>query len=83
MSGALDLEQIDLAELAKQLAERVPSGARRGALVGRTAFRDATVDALQCSELEAERLVDTLVAQHFLVFEAGSPGAWRVRVHAA
>lgn len=82
-TGALDPEAIDLADLTRMLADEVPVGARVESLAGRTAFRDATLDALGCSALEAEHLVDTLIARGFLVFEPGSPGVWRVRVDAS
>jgi hypothetical protein len=62
------LEEIDLAVLVRRAAERVPSTARVGALDGRTAFRDAVMDLLRCSALQAEDIVDTLVAREFLVF---------------
>jgi hypothetical protein len=72
----IDVEQIDLAALTQSLAERVGPIGREGDLAGRTAFRDATVDALDCSELEAELIVDTLVARGFLVLRGET---WTVR----
>jgi hypothetical protein len=54
--------------------------ARAGSLAGRTAFRDAVVEVLRCSELEAELIVDTLVARGFLVW---SNRIWNVRLRAS
>lgn len=80
----LDVEAIDLAELTLTLEERVPPGARAGELDGRTAFRDATMDVLDCSALEAEELVDTLVVRRFLVLERDEEAPiWRIRPDAA
>jgi hypothetical protein len=45
-----------------------------GYLDGRTALRDAVVEELRCSELEAEEIVDTLVARGFAHYE-GNPAA--------
>jgi hypothetical protein len=78
--SSLNVEDVDLAVLSRQLAQRVEGGARNGALAGRTAFRDATVDVLHCSALEAEQIVDTLVARNFLVFR---DEAWDVRPDAS
>jgi hypothetical protein len=78
----LDPESVDLADLARQLARVVPPDARSGSLRGRTIFRDATVTLLHCSELEAEQLVDTLVARGFLALdrdERDEPATWTVR----
>lgn len=78
----LDPESVDLAHLAKRLADLVPADARTGSLQGRTIFRDATVKLLRCSELEAEQLVDTLVARGFLALVVGDPDVpptWTVR----
>lgn len=79
----LDPESVDLAQLAKRLADLVPPDARTGSLDGRTIFRDATVKLLCCSQLEAEQLVDTLVARGFLALEVGDdpglPPTWTVR----
>jgi hypothetical protein len=72
----LDVEAIDLATLTVQLAQRVEAGARVGPIAGRTAFRDEVVALLHCSALEAEQVVDTLVARSFLVFRAG---AWQLQ----
>jgi hypothetical protein len=74
----LDVEAIDLARLSQRLEDLVPPGARRGVLAGRTAFRDATVELLDCSALEAETLVDTLVARRFLVLQESDTPFWLI-----
>lgn len=78
--NVLDVESVDLAELVSRLARLVEPDARIGLLIGRTAFRDAVVEILVCSSLEAEQVVDTLVARNYLVY---GDGKWRVRPQAA
>lgn len=66
MSAPFDVEAIDLAELTSELQARC--GARvAGQLAGPTLLRDQLVRRLGCSELEAETLVDTLIARGFVV----------------
>lgn len=77
MPNTLDIETLDLAELASSLEQSL--GARvAGAIAGRTAIRDALVSKLDCSELEAELLVDTLIARRFVVQQRQADGrvAW-------
>ncbi len=63
---AFDPESIDLEDIVQAL--RQAFGARiEGEVVGRTRLRDAVVDKLHCSELEAEQIVDTLIARGFVV----------------
>jgi len=45
-----------------------------GYLPGRTALRDAVVDHLECSQLQAEEVVDTMIVQGFLRYE-GAPAS--------
>ncbi len=70
----LVLEEVDLAELTACLRTRFAGAAPAGYLVGRTALRDAVTDELECSELEAEEIVDTLVARGFVRYQ-GDPAA--------
>jgi hypothetical protein len=76
-------EEIDLAALAERLARQSPSSPIGGYLVGKTWFRNAVLADLGCSQLEAERIVDTLVARGFLV-PSGDPSSisepivWRI-----
>ena len=71
---AISLEDLDLAELTCSLRERLAGSPPAGYLVGRTALRDAVTDELQCSELLAEEIVDTLVARGFARYQ-GDPTA--------
>lgn len=58
-------ENVDLAELARSI--RTDCGpVVDGAVVGRTRMRDAVVRNLECSQLEAEQLVDTLIGRGFV-----------------
>jgi hypothetical protein len=66
------LEDIDLAELTAQLRDRLRATPLIGYLDGRTVMRDAVAEQLDCSELEAEQIVDTMVARGFAHFE-GDP----------
>jgi hypothetical protein len=70
---------VDLAPLAA-LVSRLPTSAREGFVMGRTACKNAVAAHLACSEAEAELLVDTMVGRGLLRFEkAGDgPGVWRV-----
>ena len=74
----LDVESLDLAALARTLAASAPD--LSGWLEGRTALRDEVALRLGASALEAEELVDTLVARGLVVFVAdeGAPrgGGW-------
>jgi len=68
----IPLEEVDLAELTASLHARFAGAAPVGYLDGRTVVRDVVVSELDCSTLEAEEIVDTLVAQGFLRYE-GDP----------
>jgi hypothetical protein len=68
------IEEVDLAELTSSLQQRFAGEALSGYLDGRTVLRDAVAAELECSELEAEEIVDTLVARGFVRFE-GNPRA--------
>jgi hypothetical protein len=70
----LAVEEVDLAELTGALRARFAGSAPSGYLDGRTALRDAVTEELGCSELEAEEIVDTLVARGFAHYE-GDPSA--------
>lgn len=72
MRGSLD--DIDLAKLALALKRQFAASPPQGYVLGRSIFRDAIVERLQCSELEGENLVDTLVSLGYLCFK-GSPEA--------
>jgi len=69
----MDMEGIDLSEVAKMLRQHIPPGEPPvGYLRGRSYFRDVLVHALRCSDMEAEDLVDTLEMNGYLHFE-GDP----------
>ena len=77
-------EEVDLAELARELDSAFEGRPPVGYLLGRTALRDATVQILQSSQLEAEDIVDTMIARGFLRYE-GAPAqevdnlrSWRI-----
>lgn len=83
-------ESIDLLVVTARLTAR-ESGSLdnlEGYLEGKTHLRDALVSDLGCSELEAEQVVDTLVARGFVCFHDAngevttpgcSPGYWQLR----
>ncbi len=79
---AIALEDLDLAELTRSLRARLAGSPPVGYLVGRTALRDAVTEELECSELVAEEIVDTLVARGFARYqgdptaEADEPRGW-------
>jgi hypothetical protein len=60
-----DPEAIDLAELVRELRESC-GHCIEDVVVGRTLLRDQVVRSLNCSMLEAEQLVDTLIARGFV-----------------
>ncbi len=69
----LDIDAIDLAELARMIRQHIPPGEPPvGYLRGRSYFRDVLVQALHCSDMEAEQLVDTLEMNGYLEF-TGNP----------
>ncbi|HXX68112.1 MAG TPA: hypothetical protein VEK07_13060 [Polyangiaceae bacterium] len=70
--GKLVVENVDLAVLTDSLRLRFVGAAPVGYLNGRTVLRDAVTCELECSELEAEDIVDTLIAQGFLRY-GGDP----------
>jgi hypothetical protein len=70
------LEDVDLAELTASLRNRFAGAAPLGYHDGRTALRDAVAEGLECSELEAEEIVDTLVARGFVRYEGDPGSAW-------
>ena len=70
----LAVEDVDLAELTASLRSRFAGAAPTGYLDGRSALRDAVTEELTCSTLEAEEIVDTLVARGFVRYE-GDPTA--------
>ncbi|WP_373049225.1 hypothetical protein [Vulgatibacter sp.] len=80
----MDPESIDLAALAEELRRYFYEDPPVGYLRGRTAFRDAIVDRLGCSSVEAEQLVETLELRGFIRFDgdtsrrAEADAAWMI-----
>jgi hypothetical protein len=70
--GTLIIENVDLAELTASLRSRFAGAAPTGYLNGRTVLRDAVSSELECSDLEAEDIVDTLIARGFIRY-GGNP----------
>jgi hypothetical protein len=62
-------EETDLAELATELMREFAAKPPRGYLPGRTLLRDAVASRLNCSQLEAEQLVDTMKSRGFLRYD--------------
>jgi hypothetical protein len=75
--STLDVEQVDLAELLTLL--RAHDTELAGDLAGRSKMRDLVAAHLCCSLLEAEVLVDTLIARGFarLVRDEEGREGWR------
>lgn len=74
MTNSLDVEEIDLASLARRLLSAVGSPVE-GYVVGRTVMRDAIAGILGCSLLEAENLVETLISRGLIVRRGGEQGS--------
>lgn len=74
MTNSLDVEEIDLASLARRLLSAVGSPVE-GYVVGRTVMRDAVASILGCSLLEAENLVETLISRGLIVRRGGEQGS--------
>jgi hypothetical protein len=86
----MNMEEIDLAGVARRLHERFSAGLDEDYLDGRTLIRDALVELMECSELEAEELVDTLESREYLRFprnvddtHPNASSRWRIGVPAA
>ncbi len=64
----MQLDDLDLRDLAARLSTQ--EGEFRGYLRGKSALRDAVEALVECSELEAEELVDTLESRGYLRYTA-------------
>lgn len=75
----LDLEEIDLEKLA-EVVKRRAEGPLVGAITGRSIVRDIVAAHLGCSLLQAEQLVDTMIARGFARLERDDEGRqfWRM-----
>lgn len=65
-------EEIDLDELRQRLAEWFGAAPPGGYVEGKGALRAGVVAILDCSELEAEQLVDTLELRRLIRYQ-GDP----------
>ncbi len=82
------IEDLDLADLADRIRVHVADAEPPvGYLRGRSYFRDVVAHLLDCSDVEAEDLVDTLQVNGYLHFE-GNPAErsqaqsrWRIDPH--
>lgn len=69
----LDPETVDLLALVRALRDELGAPTLMlGYVNGKSLFRDRTVRQLSCSQLEAERIVDTLITRGFARFESSS-----------
>jgi hypothetical protein len=69
----IDIDEVDLYDLAARIRRHIAEGEPPvGYLRGRNYFRDVVAHELDCSDVEAEALVDTLELNGYLRFE-GSP----------
>jgi hypothetical protein len=77
----MDIADVDLAAVLTQLRSRFRDTPLEGAIIGRTALRDAVAEFLGCSLLQAEQIVDTLVAEGNiqLVRSHELPPIWQIR----
>jgi hypothetical protein len=77
--ATFDIEQVDLAALVAMMRSRFESPPA-GAVVGRTQMRDAIAEHLGCSLLQAEQLVDTMIARGLVRLERDGGGRefWRL-----
>lgn len=75
-----DIESIDLATLAEDIAEVFGGVTPEGYLRGRTAVRDAVAAQLGCSDMTAENIVETMISSGFLRFD-GDPTAAESEAH--
>ena len=72
----VDMERIDLAELARMIQRHIPQGEPPvGYLRGRSYFRDVIAHALHCSDYEAEELVDIAALDTAISSRLDRPGS--------
>ncbi len=76
----LDVESVDLASVTESLRRRFGAELLQDELPGRTMIRDAVVEQLGCSMLEAESIVDTMVLRGFVRVAHGAEGLplWKI-----
>ena len=86
----INFEEIDLAEVTRNLLARLGRELPDDYLDGRTVIRDALEAQLGCSALEAEDLVETLESREYLRFPKNAdnthpnqPSRWIIAVPSA
>jgi hypothetical protein len=79
-SASVNVEELDLSELAGVLRQSLDAGVAIGLVMGLTLLRDLLADHLDCSLLQAERIVETMVDRGFIVLKdgAGRPAVWHM-----
>jgi hypothetical protein len=70
----IDPEAVDLLEVMRRIAGAFGVQLQGGLLEGKTRLRDWVVSDLDCSQSEAERVVDTLEARGFIRLVALAAG---------
>lgn len=77
----MDIADVDYRAVQKHLRSQFRDAPPEGAIMGRTALRDAVAAFVGCSLLQAEQIVDTLVVRNsvVLVRSPDSPDFWQVR----
>lgn len=77
----LDVEEVDLAKLAEVVKQRCEGPLPLfGTITGRSIVRDIVASHLGCSLLEAEQLVDTMIARGYARLERDDEDRelWRI-----
>ena len=79
-----NLEEVDLAELARAIETELREVDLAGYVRGQTAIRELVARQLHSSDVLAENVVETMIGQGFLSYlgdpsRAGAEGRWRAR----
>ena len=74
MADWQSIEEVDLEWVSERLRGMFEHSPPHGYLRGKTAMRNAIEEALHCSELEAEEMVDTLESRGFVHFDGDPSG---------
>jgi len=72
MASLGPVDEIDLNEVSERLHSLFEHRPPSGYLRGKTSMRNALEQSFECSELEAEEMVDTLESRGFIRFD-GDP----------
>lgn len=76
----LDIDAIDLKTLSERVREAMEGTPLEGPVTGRSVVRDVVAAHLACSMLEAEEVVDTMIARGWARLETAEDGreVWRI-----